>query len=168
MFMTSCIYFEVPVQDDEDAPNATHVAWRTYITHKPYIYEDVSEDELEINTITFYVENGVWTTEYRNSIDTIKKMVYFDYTFDKPHGTIYIGENEEMFDKKQSIVISVEGMMCPMCEAHVTKALLAVKGVKKVAASHEKKQVEITASASVDTAALKAAIAKAGYKVVDK
>ncbi len=94
MFMTSCIYFEVPVQDDEDAPNATHVAWRTYITHKPYIYEDVSEDELEINTITFYVENGVWTTEYRNSIDTIKKMVYFDYTFDKPHGTIYIGENE--------------------------------------------------------------------------
>ena len=81
---------------------------------------------------------------------------------------IYIGENEEMFDKKQSIVISVEGMMCPMCEAHVTKALLAVKGVKKAAASHEKKQVEITASASVDTAALKAAIAKAGYKVVDK
>ena len=54
MFMTSCIYFEVPVQDDEDAPNATHVAWRTYITHKPYIYEDVSEDELEINTITLH------------------------------------------------------------------------------------------------------------------
>lgn len=101
MFMTSCIYFEVPVQDDEDAPNATHVAWQIYITHKPYIYEDVSEDELEINTITFYVENGIWTTEYRNSIDTIKKMVYFDYTFDKPHGRIYI-ENNEWLDESYS------------------------------------------------------------------
>ena len=75
-------------------------------------------------------------------------------------------ETEEMFGKNQEITISVEGMMCPMCEAHVTKALLAVKGVKKAAASHEKKQVAITASASVDTAALKAAIVKAGYKVI--
>ena len=75
-------------------------------------------------------------------------------------------ETEEMFGKNQEITISVEGMMCPMCEAHVTKALLAVKGVKKAAASHEKKQVTITASASVDTAALKAAIVKAGYKVI--
>ena len=101
MFMTSCIFIEGSGQYDDDAPNATHVAWRTYITHKPYIYEDVSEDELEINTITFYVENGVWTTEYRNSIDTIKKMVYFDYTFDNPHGRIYI-ENNEWLDESYS------------------------------------------------------------------
>ena len=98
MFMTSCIFIEGP---EEDVPQFTHVAWQIYITHKPYIYEDVSEDELEINTITFYVENGVWTTEYRNSIDTIKKMVYFDYTFDNPHGTIYI-EDSEWLDESYS------------------------------------------------------------------
>ena len=33
--------------------------------------------------------------------------------------------------------LKVEGMMCPRCEAHVTKALMAIDGVESATASHE-------------------------------
>ena len=75
-------------------------------------------------------------------------------------------EEEEMFGKKQTVTLAVEGMMCPKCEEHVTKALMEVKGVKKVVASHKDKTVTVVAAASVKTDDLKAAVVKAGYKNV--
>ena len=75
-------------------------------------------------------------------------------------------EEEEMFEKKQTVTLAVEGMMCPKCEEHVTKALMEVKGVKKVVASHKDKTVTVVAAASVKTDDLKAAVVKAGYKNV--
>lgn len=65
------------------------------------------------------------------------------------------------------IVIKVEGMMCPHCEAHVKAALEAVEGVVSAAASHTDGTVTVTLSAPVDAAVLRAAIEEKGYKVVD-
>ena len=78
------------------------------------------------------------------------------------------GEKTEMFRKTeaQTYVIHVEGMMCPRCQAHVTKALQEVKGVLAVEVSLEAKTATVTAAIrSADV--LKTAITDAGYEVVD-
>ena len=70
------------------------------------------------------------------------------------------------FKKKEAatFTISVEGMMCMHCVAHVEKALLAVKGVQSAKADLAAASVTVTATGT-EEAALKAAITAAGYKV---
>lgn len=64
----------------------------------------------------------------------------------------------------QKIVLSVEGMMCGHCVAHVTKALQGAEGVTSVDVSLEKKLAIICGNGlSGDT--LKAAVEDAGYTV---
>ena len=60
--------------------------------------------------------------------------------------------------------ISVKGMMCAHCEAHVKKALEAIDGIESATASHEENLVTITTSGKVDEAAIKAAVEEAGYE----
>lgn len=62
------------------------------------------------------------------------------------------------------MVLKIEGMMCAHCVAHVEKALRAVSGVDNVAVSLEEKQATVTGTAAQE--ALKAAVADAGYQVV--
>lgn len=61
--------------------------------------------------------------------------------------------------------VRIEGMMCPHCEAAVTKALSAVSGVTVLSVSHEKGAAEVTREAGVTDAALSAAVTGAGYQV---
>ena len=75
-------------------------------------------------------------------------------------------EDDDMFGKTKTVTISVEGMMCNNCKAHVEKALLGVKGVKSAEASVENKNVTVVAKASLDEGAIKTAIVEAGYQVV--
>ncbi len=63
-------------------------------------------------------------------------------------------------------VIEIEGMKCPMCEAHVQEALRGVADVQKVKASHKKKRAEVKSDAPLDEAALRAAVEGAGYEVI--
>lgn len=65
-----------------------------------------------------------------------------------------------------TITLHVIGMMCPHCEQHVTKALLALGGIADCKADHNNNSVTLT----LDTAApslerIKAAITEAGYRV---
>ena len=62
-----------------------------------------------------------------------------------------------------SKTISIEGMMCQHCVAHVTKALTVVPGVTSVNVSLEHKNAVVTGSA--DDKALTDAVTDAGYKV---
>jgi len=62
--------------------------------------------------------------------------------------------------------ITVNGMMCGHCEAHVKKALEAIDGIESAAASHEENLVTITNSKDVDEAVIKAAVEEAGYEYV--
>ena len=66
-------------------------------------------------------------------------------------------ENKEM-------KITVNGMMCAHCEAHVKKALEAIDGIDSAVASHENNLVTITNSKEIDQAAIKAAVEEAGYE----
>ena len=70
-------------------------------------------------------------------------------------------ENKE--DKKD-MEITVKGMMCPHCEAHVKEALEKLAGVDEAVASHEKNLVTLKTSADVAESDLKAAVEGAGYE----
>ena len=59
--------------------------------------------------------------------------------------------------------ISIEGMMCQHCVAHVTKALTGVAGVESVEVSLENNNAVVVGSA--DDKALKEAVTEAGYTV---
>lgn len=75
-------------------------------------------------------------------------------------------EDDDMFGKIKTVTLSVEGMMCNNCKAHVEKALLGLKGVKSAEASVENKNVTVVAKASLSDDSIAAAIVAAGYKVV--
>lgn len=62
--------------------------------------------------------------------------------------------------------IKVNGMMCPHCEAHVKKALEALDFVVEAKPSHKENKVVLVTSGNVDMAAVKAAVAGAGYEFV--
>ena len=60
--------------------------------------------------------------------------------------------------------ITVKGMMCPHCEAHVKEALEKIDGIVEAKADHEQNLVTITTSADVPEEAIKAAVVGAGYE----
>ncbi len=62
--------------------------------------------------------------------------------------------------------ISVEGMMCPHCEATVKKALEGLPEVASAVASHEKGTVEILVEGELDLDKVKAVIEEKGYKYI--
>ncbi len=61
--------------------------------------------------------------------------------------------------------LSIEGMSCNHCAAHVKEALTGVSGVESADVSLEKKSAVVTGG-GFDDAALKAAVAEVGYEVV--
>ena len=66
-------------------------------------------------------------------------------------------------EKEMTKVISVDGMMCAHCQAHVQKALAAVDGVSAVDVSLENKEAAVTLSKEVDDQVLMDAVTEAGY-----
>lgn len=64
-----------------------------------------------------------------------------------------------------TITIKVEGMMCPHCEAHVTRALLALPGIVDCKASHQNNEVVITLQQDIPLAEIHAVITAQGYQV---
>ncbi|MBE7005697.1 MAG: heavy-metal-associated domain-containing protein [Ruminococcaceae bacterium] len=61
-------------------------------------------------------------------------------------------------------ILKIEGMMCPMCEAHICDTIRkAIPGAKKVSASRGKNEASFLADAPVDFDALKAAVNATGY-----
>ena len=68
-------------------------------------------------------------------------------------------------NKKMTIVVKVEGMMCPHCEARVKKACESVEGVILATPSHERGEVVIGCVSNVSEACEKA-ITDAGYDVI--
>ena len=64
------------------------------------------------------------------------------------------------------IMVSIEGMACGMCEAHINEAVRNAFQVKKVSSSHTKKQTVIIAEKGIPEQELKDVVAKAGYDVI--
>lgn len=72
-------------------------------------------------------------------------------------------ENEDFI----LIHMTIDGMRCSMCEAHVNDAIRKVAGVKKVKASVSKKEAKVLALKGIDMDALKQSVEKDGYRVLD-
>ncbi|MDD5273985.1 MAG: heavy-metal-associated domain-containing protein [Methylovulum sp.] len=68
---------------------------------------------------------------------------------------------------RESVLLNVTGMKCGGCEASVTNKLSDLEGVLYVKASSQEQQVQVDFIAEKTTlAAIKDAIASAGYTVV--
>lgn len=65
-----------------------------------------------------------------------------------------------------TITIPVDGMMCPHCEAHVTRALLAIPGISACRADHKSKTVTVTTTGDVPLEIIHRTITEQGYTVL--
>lgn len=63
--------------------------------------------------------------------------------------------------------VSVDGMMCGMCESHVNDAVRKAFPVKKVTSSHKKSCTVIETETELDDTRLREVITKLGYTVGD-
>ena len=63
--------------------------------------------------------------------------------------------------------LTIDGMACSMCEAHVNDAVRAKFAVKKVTSSFKKGVTEILSENALDENDLRAAIEATGYHVTD-
>ena len=75
-------------------------------------------------------------------------------------------------DKKEDIgmktvILNIEGMMCPHCSARVMNALMECEAVASADVSHERNDAVIVLSSEISRAQLAAIVTAAGYKVVD-
>ena len=63
--------------------------------------------------------------------------------------------------------LTIDGMMCSMCESHVNDAIRQHFKIKKVTSSHAKGVTEIISEEPLDEKALREAVGKTGYKVLE-
>ena len=64
-----------------------------------------------------------------------------------------------------NVILTIDGMMCGMCEAHICDTIRkAVPSAKKVKASVRKKEASFLTDDIIDTDALKKAIYETGYE----
>ena len=78
-----------------------------------------------------------------------------------------VSDIEVKEDKEEKIMFTmkIEGMMCPHCQAAVTKALNALEGVK-AEVNLEKKEAYVEAGANISKEDLTKAVTEAGYEVL--
>jgi len=76
-----------------------------------------------------------------------------------------VEEDHTKEEKEMSVIIKVNGMMCPHCKARVEAACREIPGTVDAVVDLQEKQVTVTGTASVE--ALKKAITDAGYEVVE-
>ena len=80
-----------------------------------------------------------------------------------------VEKKEETMDSERKKImkkLKIEGMMCGHCTGRVQKALEALEGVSAVTMSLEEKTAAVEMSGEVADAALKEAVAHAGYEVI--
>lgn len=63
--------------------------------------------------------------------------------------------------------LKIDGMMCGMCESHINDTIRQGFKIKKVTSSHSKGTTEIISEDALDEAAVKEAVDKTGYKVLE-
>lgn len=62
--------------------------------------------------------------------------------------------------------VLIEGMMCEMCEKHITEALKSVDGIADVKADHTTGKAVVTYTKKPDEAAMKKAVEDADYEYI--
>ena len=62
-------------------------------------------------------------------------------------------------------ILTINGMMCGMCEAHINDVIRKNFSIKKVSSSHIKKQTIIINETEIDESLIKDKISETGYIV---
>ena len=62
--------------------------------------------------------------------------------------------------------VIIDGMMCPMCEAHINDAIRNSFNVRKVSSSHKSGKTQIVSDSALDYDTLKKVIDETGYTLV--
>lgn len=62
-------------------------------------------------------------------------------------------------------ILTIEGMMCGHCTAHVEKVLKTLDGVTDVVVSLQEKTAEVTMNKSISNDVFEAVITEEGYKL---
>lgn len=62
-------------------------------------------------------------------------------------------------------IVTIDGMMCGMCESHVNDAIRNAFSVKKVSSSHKKGKTIILTEHPLETQAVRSALESTGYAV---
>ena len=75
-------------------------------------------------------------------------------------------DNNKEKNEMNTVVIKIEGMMCPHCSGRVKTVLEAISGVASADVSHERGDAIVTLSGATELSVLHAAITDAGYKVI--
>ncbi len=76
-------------------------------------------------------------------------------------------KNNKKKEKTMKKTISIEGMMCGHCVAHVEKALGKLEGVKSVSVSLEDKNAVVEFTKNIEDKAIISAVENEGYKVTE-
>ena len=84
---------------------------------------------------------------------------------DNKHKAVSPDNINSIGDNKMEKVFSVEGMMCPHCEAHVKKAVMAIPGVVDATASHKESRLTVAYEGELDVALVISAVTEAGYTI---
>jgi copper chaperone CopZ len=63
--------------------------------------------------------------------------------------------------------LTIDGMMCGMCESHVNDTIRRNFKINKVTSSHSKGVTEIISESPLDETAVKEAVCKTGYRVME-
>ena len=74
-------------------------------------------------------------------------------------------EEQEREVRMLKYTIGIDGMMCTMCEAHITETLRKSLGVQNIKASHSKGQATFTTETPISDEQIHAAIDPTGYTV---
>ena len=63
-------------------------------------------------------------------------------------------------------VVKIDGMMCKMCEKHMSETFCKNLDVKSVFSSHEQGKSEIVSENALDEEKIKSSVEEAGYKFI--
>ena len=90
------------------------------------------------------------------------------YSTRHDHGKTKISEINITIEEVQNMVktMTIKGMMCGHCEAHVRKALEALPGVESASVSHEKGEAVVTLSSDVSDEILTKAVTEQDSEVI--
>lgn len=64
-------------------------------------------------------------------------------------------------------ILTIEGMKCSMCEAHINDIIRKNFDVKKLKSSHKKNRTSFISNDLLDDKLLKDIISNTGYKLID-
>ena len=89
---------------------------------------------------------------------------YNEYCENNPENQTETQLNGETETVSSMIILNIEGMMCPHCEARVRDALLMTEGVKSAEVSHKSGEARVEGTCTGER--LVAVVEAAGYKVI--